>query len=181
MSPFTLPRPRFGDAAPKRLVAMSKVPSLPSFLRIRRDALDRGDGLAALLERTLGRPQRDGFAWSAFAFKNDEQAFAKELLSRKTELWLFRSNQRAFAGDFVVVDVSSPDLARRRAYVLDLKHGAPLRLGGGGAGVQLKNAGRVVREVALRTGVLGESTEPDLVTGDAQGVLRYFGAARGIA
>jgi hypothetical protein len=153
---------------------------LPSFLRLHRGALARADGIAALVVRTLQpAPPQMARAVGAFAFKNDERAFARTLLTKKTELWLFRSNQHAFCGDFVVVDVSSPSRARRRAFVLDLKHGAELRRGGGGAGVQLRNAPRVVEEVALVTGVLDAAAPFELLTGDGRLVLSYLGGGPG--
>jgi hypothetical protein len=150
---------------------------IPSFLRLHRRALSREDGIAALVVHAL-RPRGAQLARAvgAFAFKNDEQGFARELLARKTELWLFRSNQQAFCGDFVVVDVSSPSPARRRAFVLDLKRGGRLKEGGGGAGVQLVNAACVVRDVALATGALEAEAPFDLLTGDSGLLLSRLGA-----
>lgn len=151
---------------------------LPRFLKLRRDALERRDAVSCLVAHSL-RPSATVrvHAVSAFAFKNDELSFARELLRRKSQLWLFRSNQRAFCGDFLVVDVSSPRPTRRPAFVLDLKQGAPLRLGGGGCGVQLKAAAHAVAELARRTGVMDPDREAELVTGDATEVLRFFGAS----
>ena len=77
-------------------------------------------------------------------------------------------------GDFLVVDMSSPDHKRRRAFVMELKSGAPLRLGGGGAGVQLRNAGKAVRDVALASGVLDAEAPYELVTGDGERLLELF-------
>jgi hypothetical protein len=150
---------------------------LPFVLHVRRENVVRGDALLHLVSRTFRL--RDATllaAWHAFAFKNDEHAFARELLSRKSNLWLFRTNQRAFAGDFVVVDLSSPSPAGRCASVLDLKRGAPLRIGGGGAGIQLKNASLAIRELAAR-GTLAEGVPCELLTGDARFVLRHLGVA----
>jgi hypothetical protein len=99
-------------------------------------------------------------------------------MERKSNLWLFRSNQRAFCGDFIVVDVSSPDPSRRPAFVVDLKRGARVRVGGGGAGVQLRGAASVVRELARTTGALAEDApHVALVTGDGELLLRFFGAS----
>jgi hypothetical protein len=42
-------------------------------------------------------------------------------------VWVFRCDQRRFAGDFVVVDMSEPRPERRWVVVLDLKMGAPFR------------------------------------------------------
>jgi hypothetical protein len=149
---------------------------LPSFLALRRSIFERRDAIIDLIVRTLHpAPSEAGFAVQSFAFKGDEYAFAQALLRKKTELWLFRSNQRAFCGDFVVVDLSSPSPARRRAFVLDLKLNAKLRIGGGGAGVQLRNAERVIRDIAA-TGVLGKDPRYELMTGGSEEVLRFFGA-----
>jgi hypothetical protein len=113
----------------------------------------------------------------AFAFKSDEGLFARQLLARRSQLWLFRSHQRRFCGDFVVVDMSSPVAARRRSWIVDLKLGAPLKLGGGGAGVQLKNADRAVAEIVRETGALEPPSRPERVTGSRREVLRLFGVS----
>lgn len=84
----------------------------------------------------------------------DEVLFARSLMDgplqqglRKHNLALFRADQRRFCGDFICVDVSGPPqvqgellLPRWDVFVLDLKRGAPLQIGGGGAGIQLRNA-----------------------------------------
>lgn len=150
---------------------------LPLFLALRRPSVERRDGLVLLVARALRPPASEaGLAVHSFAFKSDERHFARELLRRKSNLWVFRSNQRLACGDFVIVDVSSPVPAKRRAFVIDLKQGAPVRLGGGGAGVQLRNADRVIRALEDE-GVLGAEAIYELVTGDAQGLLDFFGAS----
>ncbi len=131
---------------------------------------------ASWSRRSGRRRLRIARAVGAFAFKNDEHGFARELLARKTELWLFRTNQQAFCGNFVVVDVSSPRPPRRRAFVLDLKQGAGLRPGGGGAGVQFRNAPRVVRELALATRALDAEAPFERLSGDAGLILAFLGA-----
>ena len=121
-------------------------PRLPTSVKLTRRALDRADALFAHFVRVLRPSAADaGFAVQSFAFKNDEHAFARALLQRRTEIWLFRSNQRAYCGDFIAVDMSNPSPDRRRAIVIDLKRGAPLRTGGG-AGVQLRNAAEAVAQ-----------------------------------
>ncbi|MCK6592621.1 MAG: hypothetical protein L6Q76_34125, partial [Polyangiaceae bacterium] len=128
---------------------------LPLCIALRPSAVERRDGITVLVMRTFRPATADeGLAVYAFELKNDERAFARELLGRKSNYWLFRSNQRRACGDFVVVDVSSPHPARRRAFVIDLKQGAPVRVGGGGAGVQLRNAESAVSELRS-AGVLG--------------------------
>ncbi len=137
---------------------------------------------AKCLERILSRaiPKKGPVSRSvlaAYAFRNDEALFARELLTRATQMWLFRSNQRRFCGDFVVVDMSAPSAESRRAWVIDLKRGARLRLGGGGAGVQLVNAPTALAEIAHRTGVLAPSPRAERVVGDRRAVLRHLGVA----
>ena len=42
---------------------------------------------------------------ASFRFKNDELRFARQLVRRKSNYWVFRSNQQKFCGDFVVVEL----------------------------------------------------------------------------
>jgi hypothetical protein len=149
---------------------------LPLAIRIPRRALARRDAFfATLLAAVRPPPSAAALAVGAYAFKNDEEGFARALLARHARLWLYRSNQRAFCGDFLVVDMSSPRPEGRRALVLELKRGAPLRHGGGGAGVQLRNAERAVR--GLGVDMLGESPRWELVTGDGERMLAWIGGA----
>jgi hypothetical protein len=110
-----------------------------------------------------------------FRFKNDERRFVRELLARKGNLWIYRCDQRCFCGDFVVVDMSCPDPRRRSATVLDLKQNAPLRQGGGGAGVQFRNAAQAVAAVAAE-GALVPGAAVTLLSGDRKAVLAWLGA-----
>ena len=104
----------------------------------------------------------------------DELEFARALLERRTNLWLYRTSQRAFAGDFLVVDVSSPpaQAGRRRVVVVELKRGDPLRVAQPTA-VQLRNTPAAVRELA-ETGVVNEGCDVRAVIGDADAVLDYL-------
>ena len=114
-----------------------------------------------------------------YALKSDEKPFVRELLSRKRNLWVYRCDQRRFAGDFVVVDMSEPRPERRQVVVLDLKMGAPLVLGGGGAGVQLTQAQLAVDGVAARRrGVLSPGTPYALATGDKDAMLGFLRSRR---
>jgi hypothetical protein len=89
-------------------------------------------------------------------------------LAERTQLWLFRANQRAFAGDFIVVDVSSPSAERRPAVVVDLKRGGRLREGR--QGIQMRRADRALA-VLSAWGVVAPSCVPVYVFGDARRVL----------
>ena len=63
--------------------------------------------------------------------------------------------------------------------VRDLKQGAPLVLGGGGAGVQRVNAALAVEEALAETrGLLVPGTRYDLATGDKDVLLAFLCAGR---
>lgn len=100
-----------------------------------------------------------------FELCNDEERFVVDLLGdsrsglRKHNLWLYRTDQKKRAGDFVVIDTSGPTRTRNGVptplwdvFVLDLKMGAPLQLGGQGAGIQLLNWSRAARVAYLNAG-----------------------------
>lgn len=148
---------------------------LPLSIRLSRRAVARRD---AFFARVLGAvrpaPADAARAVHAFALKNDEESFARALLERHSRLWLYRGNQRAFCGDFVAVDMSSPRPSSRRAFVLELKRGAVLRCGGGGAGVQLVHAERAVRDPASVGAVLGEEAPWEMVCGDGERILDWL-------
>jgi hypothetical protein len=143
---------------------MSTLPTL--VLRLPRAALSRRDAVTRLAATWQAR--------SLFAFKCDELAFARALLERRTNLWLYRTSQRAFAGDFIVVDVSSPTLASRVATVIELKRGEPVRVSLP-TSVQLRNAPAALRELA-GTGVVADGCNVRAVTGDGREVLTFLGA-----
>jgi hypothetical protein len=133
-------------------------------LRIPRAALVRRDAV-----------ERLSATWQArklFAFKCDELEFARALLARRTNLWLFRTSQRAFAGDFLIVDVSPTRPDRRRVVVVELKRGDPLRVASPTA-VQLRNTPAAVRELA-DAGIVGADCAAIAVIGNSDAVLRYL-------
>jgi hypothetical protein len=129
--------------------------------------------------------KEEGYSLSAasllserYALKSDEKPFVRELLRRKRNVWAFRCDQRRFAGDFVIVDMSEPRPARRWVVVLDLKMGAPLVLGGGGAGIQLTQAQLAVEALAARQGIIAPGTRYELATGDKAAILDWLCAGR---
>lgn len=146
--------------------------ALPLVLEIPRRALARRDLVPTLVARAIA-PSRAhaAFVTSVFHLSEDELAFARALLERSTRYHLFRANQRAFCGDFVVVDCSPPRPRDRRAVVLDLKLGARAKIGGGGAGAQLRHASEAVREVARVSGSVEVDAPFSLVTGSREAVL----------
>ncbi len=144
---------------------------------------------------------------TAFALSSDEERFVYELLGsssrqglRKHNLWVFRVHQKKFAGDFVIVDVSSSlrsqagfSLPWWDVFVLDVKMNAPLKLGGGGAGIQLRFANEAalvaVFESASQHGIVPEQQRkawlrlmaPRQVwqmTGSRQALLGFFDHTR---
>lgn len=138
---------------------------LPYCIRLTRESVARQDAFRAVVRRVADVARADpAVAHHTYAFKADEARFARALLARRTERWLYRANQRAFCGDFVVVDMSAPRSAPRRAWVVELKLGAPLREGGGAVGVQLVHA----PEALAALGITGDGT---VLTGDARAVL----------
>ncbi|WP_437541228.1 hypothetical protein WMF39_26650 [Sorangium sp. So ce1504] len=153
-------------------------PRLPLSIKLTRRAVARRDLFCELVKRAVRPSQADAaFAFHAFAFKADEDEFARELMRRRTELWLFRSNQRASCGDFLAVDMSSPWAARRRSYVIELKRGMPVRIGGGAVGVQLQKAASAVQALAQKGDVLGVEGAYVTVAGDGAEIIAMF--ARG--
>lgn len=107
-----------------------------------------------------------------FEMRSHERAFVKTLLTRRTNLWLFRCHQQKACGDFIVVDMSAALPARRRAHVMELKTGDPLVVGG--AHLQYACHRAALDEIALRTGILDDATEVQLLHGDAGAVLAYL-------
>jgi hypothetical protein len=130
---------------------------------------------ARVLDRELAGEVRPAVTWR-YALSPDEKRFVRVLLRRHSQLWCWRTDQQARAGDFALVDMSAPDPANRRWFVVDVKLEAPLRRGGGGAGNQLVNAGRVGRVLATR-GLVGKGTAPVLLTGDRRELVREIAGA----
>ncbi|MEM9067737.1 MAG: hypothetical protein AAGE52_04500 [Myxococcota bacterium] len=109
-------------------------------LRLHRPIHCRGDRFRARLRHLAKAERQDPSALlGRFAFRCDERAFAETLLTRATQWWLFRSDQALGCGDFVLVDMSSPDPRRRRVVALELKLRA-----GRSAGWQLRNSDSVL-------------------------------------
>ena len=146
-------------------------PSSPLVLHLPSRALPTTRSVAFFLRHQV-RGRVSARLVAAFRFKNDERPFALQLLARKSNLWVFRSNQHASCGDFFVVDMSSPDPSIREVWALDLKQGAPLRRGGGGAGDQLRHVGRALSDLARRYGVVSPDAAPSLLVGDSQLLLQ---------
>lgn len=150
---------------------------LPRTLRLPLCAVTTRSGLARHVASTLHPRTSDlDRTIHCYAFKNDERAFAAALLARRTQLWLFRTHQAAACGDFVVVDLSSPDPARRTVVFLELKSGAPVRVGGGSAGWQLRHTDLGLAELVSR-GLVATGTPYEVLAGDGTALLGALGVA----
>jgi len=114
--------------------------------------------------------------FAAFAFKADERQFARAALLGRPELHLFRSNQRRFCGDFILVDASYRAPTYRRALAVELKRNKPLKVDCG-AGQQLKNAERAVAAIARETGLLPPDAPVERLCGDSGLLLERLGVA----
>jgi hypothetical protein len=143
------------------------VSSAPLILKLPRRSLARRDAVRTLVGHLDVRASSRAEVEAMFAFKDGELAFARALAER-TQLWLFRVNQRAFAGDFVVVDLSSPSPECRPTIALDLKRGARVREGR--PGIQMRHTDRALAALVGR-GLLAPSCVPMHVVGDARSLL----------
>ncbi len=150
-------------------------------------------------------PEVGDLKGTSFELCADEVSFVNGLIGgqanqgmRRHNLWLYRTDQQRNAGDFVLIDVSSPP---RRigplqvpcwdVFILDLKMNGRFQLGGSGAGFQLNDWERAAESAITTTartrGVLPEPhqglglwhrlVEPRCVwriVGDRRDVLSFF-------
>jgi hypothetical protein len=107
-----------------------------------------------------------------FDMRSHERAFVKAVLTRRSNLWLFRTNQRRSCGDFIAIDMSSSRRADRRAYVVELKMGERLVIGG--ARLQCAHHGSAVDELVARE-IVEHRSPVELLYGDSAVVLTHFG------
>jgi hypothetical protein len=102
----------------------------PSTLRL-PFSVARRFRLEQLIAHQLDLPWSEGWRLrEMFALSAPELAFARELLDRRRNLWLYRTNQRHACADFIAIDMSAP--TGRRACAIELKSDEPLRTGVGG-------------------------------------------------
>src|SRR5689334_9161520 len=140
---------------------------LPSWLR------DSFDLVRAIANEHRARGRTTGACrFDQFDMRSHERAFAKTVLARRSHLWLFRTNQRRSCGDFIAIDMSSPRRRDRRAYVMELKMGG--RLVVGGAHLQYAQHAAAIDEIVAR-GLLDASSPVALLHGDGAAVLEHIG------
>jgi hypothetical protein len=107
-----------------------------------------------------------------FEMRSHERAFVKTVLARRSNLWLFRTNQRKSCGDFIAIDMSSPRRADRCAHVMELKMGERLVIGG--ARLQCAQYAAAVCELVDRE-ILDDESAVELLYGDGGAVLTHLG------
>ena len=122
--------------------------------------------------RSLGRTT-GVCRFDRFDMRSHERAFVKTVLARRSNLWLFRTNQRRSCGDFIAIDMSSSRRKARHAYVMELKTGDPLVIGG--ARLQCAQYRAAVDELAARE-ILEDSSPVELLYGDGAAVLTHLGS-----
>lgn len=149
------------------------MPPDPLTLRLPSWLCDSFD-LARVIANEHRTPGRTAGAcrFDHFEMRSHERAFVKTVLARRSNLWLFRTNQRQFCGDFIAIDMSSSRRAERRAYVMELKMGELLVTGG--ARLQCAHYRAAVGELVGRD-VLAASSQVELLYGDGAEVLRHLG------
>ncbi len=110
--------------------------------------------------------------YDQFEMRSHERTFVKTMLARRSNLWLFRTNQRKSCGDFIAIDMSPSRRRDRRAYVMELKMGDPLVTGGN----RLQCAQhRVAVEELVARDVLAGGSPVELLYGDGAAVLTHLG------
>ncbi|HEY4177915.1 MAG TPA: hypothetical protein VGM90_13805 [Kofleriaceae bacterium] len=106
-----------------------------------------------------------------FDMRTHERAFVKTVLARRSNLWLFRTNQRRSCGDFIAIDMSSSRRADRRAYVMELKMGGRLVIGGGH--LQVAQYPSAISELVARE-ILDAGSPIEVLHGDGDAVLMHL-------
>lgn len=143
---------------------------LPILVRLPLAYARGRQSMAQVLDRAIGGDVRA--AVPAFRLHPREKRFARLILERHTRFWLYRTDQKQRSGDFALLDMSSPDPAGRRLWIVDLKLGADVKLGGGGAGNQLSNHPAAVA-LLQRRGLIRDAC-PRLAVGDGSALLRVI-------
>jgi hypothetical protein len=151
---------------------MSTTP--PLTLRLPSWLCDSFDLARAIANEHRARGRTTGVCrFDEFEMRSHERAFVKTVLARRSNLWLFRTNQRRWCGDFIAIDMSS-QRAARRAYVMELKTGDPLVTGG--ARHQCARYRAAVDELVARQ-ILADRSPVELLYGDGAAVLTHLGAS----
>ncbi len=137
-----------------------------------------GFNLAGLLANDQRYTWSQGYELlEKFALKTHEKTFALTLLRKKRNLWLFRANQRKACGDFLIVDMSAKSKLNRQTYVIELKLRVPLIISSSKVNIQFTAYQEAIQEISSTTGIINPDCQPDLLYGDNQEVIEYFGCS----
>ncbi len=142
----------------------------PLALRLYPDMPLTVDVFAQHLQALTERRSSGGLA-PRFGLSSRETRFVRAIHARKSNLWLWRCRQDAFAGDFVVVDMSEPRPEARTVWVLELKQGQALKPVGGH---QMSRVDTVLEEIASSTEPFPLGHPYRVLTGDGGAILRHF-------
>ena len=151
------------------------MPRAPMTIALPPSLSDEGFFFDRALARALDVPWSQ--AWTmrpAFLLSRPEQAFARAFLERLRNWKLYRCNQRRACGDFLAVNMSSPVPGLRPTYAIELKQGQPVQVGGGTAGLQLRNAELAFAELAARAAVITAQSPLRRVSGGGPEVLAWL-------
>lgn len=142
-------------------------------LRLPPSLVDQGFKLPLALARHPELSWSEGYKLLVgFTLSSRERDFATRLLRERRNWWLWRCHQQAFAGDFLLVNLSEPRREARRVVAVELKARAPLRRA---LGVQLARVEEAIVELS-EAGVIGKSPETLGISGDKEAVLGWLGA-----
>jgi hypothetical protein len=112
-----------------------------------------------------------------FALRRPERRFVLRMLRERTNVWLFRCNQRRFCGDFVAVVMSARTLDRRACCPIELKQRVPLRIDAARR-IQLANHRAALAEIADRLGIIAPESPVVPLLGDPDAVCDFFASPR---
>lgn len=145
----------------------------PLTLRLPSWLCDSFDLARAIANEHRTRGRATGVCrFDCFDMRSHERGFVKTMLARRSNVWLFRTNQRRWCGDFIAIDMSSSRRAERHAYVMELKMGERLVIGG--ARLQCAQYRAAVDELVARE-ILDDTSPVALLYGDGAAVVEHLG------
>ncbi|CAM2008885.1 hypothetical protein [Acanthopleuribacter pedis] len=160
----------------KGKVGRRKVKRAPVVLLLHGHMVDHPEALLHWFQQDQEKTRHQiRYLYSLFAFKSEEGSFARDLVLGKPNFWVFRCNQKAFCGDFLVIDMSPPKVADRPVWLLDLKEGCPVSDGAGSAGAQMIHADRALAAIYAEHGAVEPNQPFEKRVGSAAALLEFFG------
>lgn len=155
-----------------------KVKKPPITLQLNKTAVSGPNGMKDYLSG-LGRWTRFQLRvlYGMFGFCSTEKAFARDLLCSEHPFCVFRSNQRKFCGDFVIVDMSQRKRRARKVYLVEMKERIALKVDKG-AGFQCRNGRAALEAIAQETGIIPPDAPYEKLVGDRAHLLEYLGCIK---